>query len=164
MQGKSVREPKASDQRQLHPARASRRQAVCQDDRQSSEGEESPRGARPAFVISRGPARTRRQSDLPATNPTGASRMCRSTERWARDPRPADGWSFDTPERPVGPMVAPTPGPTRAERGSGGAVRPSGEKSRAHEKAEITRVSAVIPANTQERAKGLEPSTSSLGS
>ena len=52
----------------------------------------------------------------------------------------------------------------QASAGSAGHRSPSGEKSARAKKDKIPRDSQVIPAKTKERAKGLEPSTSSLGS
>ena len=65
---------------------------------------------------------------------------------------------------PVVPIVVPTSGKRGALEGSAGHRSPSGEKSARAKKAKIPRDSQVIPAKTKERAKGLEPSTSSLGS
>ncbi|MFM9197055.1 MAG: site-specific integrase [Planctomycetia bacterium] len=65
---------------------------------------------------------------------------------------------------PVVPIVVPTSGKRGALEGSAGHCSPSGEKSARAKKAAISRDSRVIPAKTEERAKGLEPSTSSLGS
>ena len=66
--------------------------------------------------------------------------------------------------RPVVPIVVPTSGKQGALEGSAGHRRPSGEKSARAKKAKNSRDSQVIPAKEKERAKGLEPSTSSLGS
>ena len=68
------------------------------------------------------------------------------------------------PSRAVVPIVVPTSGIGGALEGSAGPRSPSGEKSARAEKAGISRDSHVIPAKEEKRAKGLEPSTSSLGS
>ena len=65
---------------------------------------------------------------------------------------------------PVVPIVVPTSGKRGALEGSAGHRSPSGEKSTRAKKAKNSRDSQVFPAKTEERAKGLEPSTSSLGS
>ena len=65
---------------------------------------------------------------------------------------------------PVVPIVVPTSGKRGALEGSPGHRSPSGEKSAPAKKAKNSRDSRVIPAKPEERAKGLEPSTSSLGS
>jgi hypothetical protein len=62
------------------------------------------------------------------------------------------------------PTVVPTSGKRGAVEGAAGHCSPSGEKSAPAKKAENSRDSHVIPAKEKERAKGLEPSTSSLGS
>jgi integrase len=65
---------------------------------------------------------------------------------------------------PVVPIVVPTSGNGGASEGSGGPRSPAGKKSARAKKAGISRDSHVIPAKEEQRAKGLEPSTSSLGS
>ena len=65
---------------------------------------------------------------------------------------------------PVVPIVVPTSGKRGALEGSAGHRSPSGEKSARPKKANKSRESQVIRTQTQKRAKGLEPSTSSLGS
>jgi transposase len=65
---------------------------------------------------------------------------------------------------PVVPIVVPTSGNGGALEGCAGPRSPSGKKSARSKKARISRVSHVIPAKKEKRAKGLEPSTSSLGS
>jgi integrase len=65
---------------------------------------------------------------------------------------------------PVVPIVVPTSGNGGALEGSAGPRSPSGKKSARAKKPTIARVFHVIPAKEEERAKGLEPSTSSLGS
>jgi hypothetical protein len=64
----------------------------------------------------------------------------------------------------VVPIVVPTSGKRGALEGSAGHRSPPGEKSAPPKKAKNPRDSRVIPAKEKERAKGLEPSTSSLGS
>ncbi len=66
--------------------------------------------------------------------------------------------------RPVVPIVVPTSGKRGSLEGSEGSRSPSGKKSAFAKKAGNTRQFEVFPAKSQERAKGLEPSTSSLGS
>ena len=65
---------------------------------------------------------------------------------------------------PVVPIVVPTSGSGGSAEGCAGSRSPSGKKSARTKKARISRVSHVIPAKPEKRAKGLEPSTSSLGS
>lgn len=66
--------------------------------------------------------------------------------------------------KPVVPIVVPTSGNGGALEGSAGSRSPSGKKSARVKKSGISRDSRVIPAKEEKRAKGLEPSTSSLGS
>ena len=68
------------------------------------------------------------------------------------------------PSSAVVPIVVPTSGNGGALEGSAGPRRPSGKKFTRAKKPTIARVFHVIPAKTEKRAKGLEPSTSSLGS
>jgi len=65
---------------------------------------------------------------------------------------------------PVVPIVVPTSGNGGASEGSAGPRSPSGKKSARAKKPTITRVFHEISAKKEKRAKGLEPSTSSLGS
>ena len=78
-------------------------------------------------------------------------------------PMLASAGSTEVPN-PVVPIVVPTSGKRGALGGSAGHRSPSGEKAARAKKAKISCDSQVIPAKTKERAKGLEPSTSSLGS
>ena len=64
----------------------------------------------------------------------------------------------------VAPDVAPTFGMEGSSGDSGGTLRPSGPKVVRSEKARISLENKVFPAKAEKRAKGLEPSTSSLGS
>jgi hypothetical protein len=66
--------------------------------------------------------------------------------------------------KPVVPIVVPASGDGGALEGSVGPRSPSGKKSARAKKPTISRDSHVIPAKEEKRAKGLEPSTSSLGS
>jgi hypothetical protein len=65
---------------------------------------------------------------------------------------------------PVVPIVVPTSGNGGALEGSAGPRSPSGKKSARAKKPTISRVFHEISAKEEQRAKGLEPSTSSLGS
>jgi len=64
----------------------------------------------------------------------------------------------------VVPIVVPTSGKRGSTEGFAGSHSPSGEKSAHANKARKLRDSHVFPAKREKRAKGLEPSTSSLGS
>ncbi len=66
--------------------------------------------------------------------------------------------------KPVVPIVVPTSGNGGALEGSAGPRSPSGKKSARAKKPTIARVFHEISAKEEKRAKGLEPSTSSLGS
>ncbi len=74
--------------------------------------------------------------------------------------------SMDAPgvAQTVVPIVVPTSGNGGALEGSAVPRSPSGKKLPSGKKPRITRENAVIPAKEEKRAKGLEPSTSSLGS
>ena len=66
--------------------------------------------------------------------------------------------------KPVVPIVVPTSGNGGALEGSAGPRSPSDDKSARAKKPTISRVFHEISAKQEKRAKGLEPSTSSLGS
>jgi hypothetical protein len=66
--------------------------------------------------------------------------------------------------QPVVPIVVPTSGNGGALEGSAGPRSPEGKKSARAKKPTISRVFHEISAKREKRAKGLEPSTSSLGS
>jgi integrase len=65
---------------------------------------------------------------------------------------------------PVVPIVVLNSGNRGALEGSAGSRSPSGERTARAKKARKLRASHVFPAKREKRAKGLEPSTSSLGS
>jgi integrase len=65
---------------------------------------------------------------------------------------------------PVVPIVVPTSGNGGALEGSAGPQSPSGKKPARERDAKKPRAARVFPAKEEKRAKGLEPSTSSLGS
>ena len=65
---------------------------------------------------------------------------------------------------PVVPIVVPTSGKGGALEGSAGPRSPLGKKPARERDAKKPRAARVIPAKKEKRAKGLEPSTSSLGS
>jgi integrase len=69
-----------------------------------------------------------------------------------------------TPADSVVPIVVPISGNRGCLEDSAGHSRPSGKKSARAKKAGNARDSRVFPAKEEKRAKGLEPSTSSLGS
>jgi len=82
---------------------------------------------------------------------------------------PAPNAKLDAVSSPAAPVcvtpnVTPTSGMEGSSGDSGGTLSPRGQKVVRSEKARITRENAVIPAKEEKRAKGLEPSTSSLGS
>ena len=84
--------------------------------------------------------------------------------RPARSTPDTGGREFDRCRRGRRPRCTNWCTNLREEGDYGGHRRPSGEKSALAKKPTISRVSRVIPAKEEKRAKGLEPSTSSLGS
>ncbi|MFM8986615.1 MAG: site-specific integrase [Planctomycetia bacterium] len=66
--------------------------------------------------------------------------------------------------KPVVPIVVPTSGSGGSAEGCAGSRSPSGKKPARPKQPRISRDSHVIRPETEKRAKGLEPSTSSLGS